>query len=317
MNKTYLIFTFLISQIIFSQKTTLFDKSSSELLDDEILSVSVDRYDNKWIGTSKNGLVMYSNKEFIPFKKDFFNMLKGDYITPIFIDSKNRLWVSYSNPNDGVTMLDGSTWNNYSEKELGDVSVISIAEDTNGILYFGGTNGVMTFDGKKWSKFNLPNEEYTEYTVRSITINSNGDIAIGHNEGLLVKQNNTWKNYTEENSELKLSTVRAVKFINNSLFVGYGGGYGNGGFSIVNNNKWRHFNKGNSDISDHMVRDIEIDQKGTVWMATNFGLLKFQDNKIVPVFFNEGKYTNVIMDIFIDKEVLWLATTTGLIKYVP
>ena len=66
-----------------------------------------------------------------------------------------------------------------------------------------------------------------------------------------------------------------------------------------------------------MIRDIEVDQKGTIWMATNFGLIKFKDGIITPIFFNDGKYTNVITDISIDKETIWLSTTIGLIKYVP
>ena len=75
------------------------------------------------------------------------------------------------------------------------------------------------------------------YTVRAIDIDKKGNIAIGHNEGLLLYQNKKWKNYTEENSELVLSTVRAVKFIENKIFIGYGGGLGNGGFSILENKK--------------------------------------------------------------------------------
>ncbi|WP_298139668.1 hypothetical protein [Flavobacterium sp.] len=315
MNRKHLnIIIVLIGQLTFSQKTTIYDKSYSEILDDEILSIAVDKDYNKWIGTSKNGLLLYKNKEFIPFKKEFISEIKGDYITPIFIDSKKRIWISYSNPKDGITMLDGSTWHNFSENELKNISVISIAEDGNGVLYFGGKNGVITYDGVNWSKLKLPSDEFI---VRCINISTNGAMAIGHNEGLLLFQNNIWKNYDEKNSELKLSTVRAVKFIENKLFIGYGGGFGDGGFSILSENSWTHFNKKNSGISDHMVRDIEIDQKGIIWMATNYGLIKYHDNTITPIFFNNGKYTNVIMDIFIENENVWLATTTGLIKYVP
>ena len=306
------IISIFISHFLFCQKATIFDKSTSELLnDDDIQSIAVDKNNNKWIGTSKNGLILFNNTDYIPFKKETFNEIKGDYITPIFIDTKNRIWITYSTPQDGITMLDGSTWYNFSEKELGNISIISISEDKNGKIYFAGVNGVVTYDGKKWTKLELPKGEYT---VRSININSNNDIAIGHNEGLLVYQNKKWTSYTEENSELRLSTVRAVKFIENKLFIGYGGGFGDGGFSILLENKWTHYNKTNSNLSDHMVRDIEIDSKGNIWMATNFGLIKFHDNVITPIFFNKGKYTNVIKDIFIQDEIIWLATNIGLIK---
>lgn len=306
--------TFLIIPSLLFSQSVLFNQSNSDLPEDDILSVAIDFNGNKWIGTSNKGLVLFDGNNFIPFSKEFFKMIQGDYITPIFVDSKKRIWISYSNPNDGITMLDGNTWYNFTEKELEEVSVIAIAEDENGVIYFGGTNGIITYENNKWNKMKLPSGNYT---VRAIDIDKKGNIAIGHNEGLLLYQNKKWKNYTEENSELVLSTVRAVKFIENKIFIGYGGGLGNGGFSILENKKWQHFNKNNSSISDHMIRDIEVDQKGTIWMATNFGLIKFKDGIITPIFFNDGKYTNVITDISIDKETIWLSTTIGLIKYVP
>ena len=42
------------------------------------------------------------------------------------------------------------------EKELEEVSVIAIAEDENGVIYFGGTNGIITYENNKWNKMKLP-----------------------------------------------------------------------------------------------------------------------------------------------------------------
>ena len=300
-------------QITFGQKAELISKENSELIDDDLESVTVDKDGNKWIGTSKFGLVKLKDGKFENLNKEN-SEIKGDYISPIFTDSKGNVWVSYSKPIDGIAKFDGKEWTTFSAKDLktSEVSVISIVEDTDGNILFGGGNGVFKFDGETWNKLELPEGEFT---VRTMDIASNGDIAIGHNSGLLIKKNDDWSNLTEENSELRLDVVRGVKFTkDHKLIVGYGGGFGDGGFSIIENEKWTHYNKTNSKVPDHMVRDIEIGEDGVVWMATNNGLIIMKGEEIIPVLFRDGMYKNVILDIKIEEDKVWVATNFGLIK---
>lgn len=305
-------FLMLFTSIAFGQKADLIDKSNSNLIDNDLLSVAVDNNGTKWIGTSKFGLVKYDGNSFETLNKEN-SEIKGDYVSPIFTDSKGNVWVSYTKPEDGLAKFDGEKWTTYSAKEIGveKLSVISVTEGNNGKIFFGGSNGVFVYSDN-WSILELPPGSYT---VRAIDVFNNGSIAIGHNSGLLIFKNDKWDTFTKENSELRLGTVRAVKFLNNGdLIVGYGGGFGDGGFSIIHNDKWKHFNKTNSKIPDHMVRDIEIDSKGVVWMATNNGLIKFKNGKIEPILFRQGMYMNVILDIAIQDKIIWIATNFGLIK---
>ena len=96
--------------------------------------------------------------------------------------------------------------------------------------------------------------------------------------------------------------------------MGNRGGFGGGGFSIIDDDKWRHFNKTNSNVPDHMVRDIEIDKNGVIWMATNNGAIKKEGKTITPILFREGMFQNTILDIAIENEIVWIATNFGLIK---
>lgn len=314
MKRTLLVLTILlVSQITFGQHVQLLDKSNSNLIDNNLLSVSIDKHGNKWIGTSKFGLVKYRYNTFQNLNKNN-SKIKGDYISPIYTDSKGNIWVSFSNPDNGIAKFDGTEWIIYSSKDIpvDKVSVISIAEDKEGTIYFGGSNVLITFNGEKWSKIQLPNGNFI---IRTLDISKDGSLAIGHNSGLLIYQNEKWNMYTEENSELRLGTVRAVKYTDKGqLYVGYGGGFGDGGFSIIENGKWKHFNKTNSKVCDHMVRDIEIDQNGTIWMATNNGVIKMDGKKIKPILFRAGMYKNVILDIAIENDTIWIATNFGIIK---
>ena len=314
MKRILLIANFLFAvQMTFGQQAELLDKSNSDLIDNDLLSVSVDKNGNKWIGTSKFGLVRYDNKSFASFDKTNSN-IKGDYISPIFTDTKGNIWVSFSKPTDGIAKYDGSTWTTYSTNEIpvDKISVISIAKDKDGKIYFGGANGLITYDGEKWSTLELPEGNFI---IRSLDISDDGVIAIGHNGGLIVKKDEKWTTHTTDNSELQLGTVRAVKYTDSGqLYVGYGGGFGGGGFSIIDGDKWTHFNKTNSKVPDHMVRDIEIGKNGVIWMATNNGVIKKEGKTITPILFREGMFQNTILDIAIENETVWIATNFGLIK---
>jgi ligand-binding sensor domain-containing protein len=313
-----LILTFLLfSSIFFSygQDSKIYDKSNSNLVDNDLLSVTIDKNGNIWIGTSKFGLIKFDGEKFTTFNKDN-SKIKGKCISPVFADSKGNVWVSFSQPNDGLATYDGSVWTVFTEKDVDveKISVISICEDKQGTLYFGGSNGLVIYQNEKWSKLAMPRNDII---VRSIDIDTSGTIAIGHNSGLLIYKNEQWKEFTTGNSEISLGTVRAVKYkTNGELFVGYGGGFGDGGFSIVKDNNWTHYNKTNSKVPDHMVRDIEFDGKN-YWMATNNGVIQLNNKELKPILFREGMFKNTILDIAIENGVIWVATNFGLIKYVP
>jgi ligand-binding sensor domain-containing protein len=302
----------LLAATTFSQTTELFDTHNSKIIDNDLWEVTVDDNGKLYLGTVKFGLITFEKGEFKNENKDN-SVIKGDAVTPIFKDSKGNIWLNYSKPNSEIAKFDGTKWTIYTTKEIpvSNISVIDFAEDKEGNIYFGGGSGVFKFNGVSWSKVKVPKKGIT---VRAMDISENGEIAIGHNSGLLIYSNGKWKSYDDENSELQLSVVRAVRYIDNKLFIGYGGGMGNGGLSIIENGKWIHFNKTNSKIPDHMVRDIEADDNGTIWMATNNGMIKMVDDKIEPIYFREGMYKNVILDIATEGNIIWVATNFGLIK---
>ncbi len=306
------IFFCLIAMTSFSQSAELFNIDNSEITDNDLWEVTVDNNGKLYLGTVKFGLITYENGEFKNNNKEN-SAIKGDAVTPIFKDSKGNIWLNYSKPNSEIAKFDGTEWTIYTTKEIpvSNISVIDFAEDKDGNIYFGGGNGIFKFNGVSWSEIDIPKKGIT---VRAMDINENGDMAIGHNSGLIIRSNGEWKILDDENSELQLSVVRAVKYIDNKLYVGYGGGFGNGGLSIIENEKWTHFNKSNSKIPDHMVRDIEVDKNGTIWMATNNGMIKMIGNEIEPIYFREGMYKNTILDIATQENIVWVATNFGLIK---
>lgn len=187
-----------------------------------------------------------------------------------------------------------------------------MSKNTKGEIYFGCSNGIVKFDGTTWSKIELP---INDIVIRAIDVSQNDIIAVGHNDGLLIGTEKKWKIFKEEKEKLQLSVVRSLKFISDTtLIIGYGGGFGNGGFSVKNKEKWTHYNKLNSKMPDNMVRDIEFDGKGDYWMATNNGLAAFSKGGLKSMFFRNGIFKNVLLDICTEDNIVWIATNFGVIK---
>ena len=312
MQRLIIIQLFCLFQIVgIGQTVELISSDNSDLPENDIWSIEVDSTGTKWFGTAKSGLIAYRNGEFKIYNDSTSNF-RGSYIGPLFSDSKNKLWITAAKPN-ALYVFENDTFikiENDILKSLG--SIIAIAENEYGVIYFGGSNGVIKFESDKWTKLSLP---LKNITVRTLAVNKKGDLAIGLNEGLIIRKENDFKVYKANDNELQLSVVRGLKYIDNDkLIIGYGGGFGKGGFSIKEGKKWTHYNRENSKIANHMVRDIEVDSENTFWMATNEGLSYYKEGNVDTAFFREGRMKNTIMDVAIFKDEIWVATNFGIIQ---
>jgi ligand-binding sensor domain-containing protein len=315
-----LVFTiclFLISVVAHAQTPQIFTTSNSKLPDANLWSIAIDHNGNKWIGTAKFGLVKYNGDTFTIYNKDN-SPIKGNYISGVYVDKKDNVWVPLNGQGNGLAKFDGSAWTVYNASQNPGLSkpVNMIKDDGNGRTYVGTSDGMLVYDGTTWAKLDLPDEPIRRYNVLATDISKDGRIAIGHDNGLLLYNGQNWKVLNPDSSELQLPTVRSVKFMDNgALYIGYGGGYGKGGFSILTDGKWKHYNTHNSKIPDQMVRDIEVSKDGEIWMATNDGLLEIDGYNFIPLKFWPGKYHNVIMGIVTENnKTVWLATPYGLVK---
>ncbi|HTE02301.1 MAG TPA: two-component regulator propeller domain-containing protein [Mucilaginibacter sp.] len=303
--------------LLLAQTPQIFNSTNSKLPEDNLWGITADHKGNIWIGTAKHGLVKYNGKDFTIYNKDN-SPVTGNFISSLYVDKKDNLWVEFSNPTERILKYDGSKWTVFSPDNYMPINkgITRINEGADGKMYFGTSDGVIIYDGSAWSKLSLPSGPDLQHNVLSFDVSKDGRIAVGCDVNLLLYDGKEWKSLNESNSDLQLGTVRAVKFMaNGELYIGYGGGFGNGGFSVLKDGKWTHYNKHNSALPDQMVRDIKISDDGAIWMATNDGVLKIDGDKFTPFKFWPGKYHNVVMGIAIENgKTIWIATTTGLVK---
>lgn len=302
------------------QNVHIYDTSNSGLVDNDLWAIVVDNHGNKWLGTLKSGLIKFDGKTFTVFNKEN-SVIKGNCVTTLFMDSKGNLWAEFSRPEAGIVRYDGTEWKTFTAADLGvdSIDVRDIRETPDGTLWFAFPGKAVSFKDGNIASSNMSSIKIPYSNILCMDVREDGTIAVGCDMQLLIYANGKWKKYTEKNSELQLGTIRGLKFRSDgALMIGYGGGFGNGGFSVLSNDftAWTHYNKLNSRIPDHMIRDFEYDGH-VYWMASNNGLVKLDGTEISAVFFRTGMYKNVISDIALEGNTLWVATNFGLIRYKP
>jgi ligand-binding sensor domain-containing protein len=110
------------------------DGFGSNYLSKVVISIFIDKSDNKWVGTHLGGLFQYDGTTWTSIKQ-----LEGLIIWDIEADNDGNKWFG---TNKGVFKFDGSTWTNYTTANgLINDNVYTIAIDQQNNKWFG------TFEG--------------------------------------------------------------------------------------------------------------------------------------------------------------------------
>jgi ligand-binding sensor domain-containing protein len=84
----------------------------------------------------------------------------------------------------GVSRFDGKRWHNYTVKDgLAGNLVYAIAQDEQGVLWFGTENGVSRYDGKAWQNFRRQ-DGLLESNVYAIAAAPGGSVWAGTKRGV-------------------------------------------------------------------------------------------------------------------------------------
>lgn len=150
------------------------------LPNNEVLSVFVDSEENTWFGTKK-GLVRIQSLAF----SHHFSTSEMD-IDPSFLyrDSKGKLWAA--NEAGGVLAFNGERFvRAFSDPDINDHQISSIAEDGEGNLWFGTMDfgGLFQFDGKR---LYIYSDEFglADNNINCLLQDAEGNLLIGTPSGL-------------------------------------------------------------------------------------------------------------------------------------
>jgi ligand-binding sensor domain-containing protein/AraC-like DNA-binding protein len=151
-------------------------------------------------------------------------------------------------------------------------------------------------------------------TIQSLVQTHDGFIWIGTPSGLVRFDGLNFKIYTRWNlPALKSDNITCLYEDQNNVFWV---GTEDGGLCALQDGKWINYSRVNGLSSDY-VRGIISDQQGNLWVATDYGLNRINNNGIQIYTEKDGLYDNTISSLAVDSwNNLWIGTFRGgLAKY--
>ncbi len=321
MMKTVIIIFFFIT--INAQELTIYNKSNSSLLSNNVSSIFIDSNNTKWFGTEKGLAMLYSNSSWDSLKavdglaSNIISDLTSDisrtdssFIEVVTVGGISRLNISAEN----IVVLPPITKDN-SNLISNDMRALSISN--NGIHWYATSSGCSSFDGTNWNNFSEENYWLISNDITDVASRNNSwtYLATSSKGVSRIKQDvdgiSSASEITQEWSGLASDSVHAL-FIDKLGRRWYGT---TEGVSVHNGDNtkenWITYNTADGLINNNVTAICE-DSVGTMWFGTEEGLSSFDGAGWKNYSTNNGLSGNRISDLAVDTNGnIWIATNKG------
>lgn len=193
-------------------------------------------------------------------------------------------------------------------------SLCEVAVDCTGVVWFGTTDGITTFDGESWDIYEIT-DSLDGSGINSIEVGHNGDVWIGtsfrtfsfdgkqwyehgtsaidieicdndsvwivplYSKSLLMFYDDTWTTYDTTNSEMPSNYVRTVAADSGGIWIGLRktnrDSYISGGVLYFDGETWTPYDTSNTELSGNNVYRIEVSPDDTKWILTSSGFTSY------------------------------------------
>ncbi len=264
------------------------ENSNGKLSDNRINDI-VGKGNEIYVATN-NGLNIINKDNNTISVYDRNNGLENDFITSVYVDSKNNLWIGLTN---GVNILNLETreitslTKTLKENNVENIYTKEIYEDSEGMYWIGCFigNGLIRIDPEektvKSYKYNKKDEKsISSSTIRYITEDLNKDLWIGTSSGLnkLDKESDTFTRYTKYDGLANNIVYGILPDKNNNLWIST-----NNGISKFNTKKGIFIDFGVTDglLGNEFNGNAAYQNKeGTLFFGGMDGLNVFEPSKL-------------------------------------
>ncbi|MGL5352434.1 MAG: ligand-binding sensor domain-containing protein, partial [Clostridium sp.] len=288
-----------------------------------------------WIGTA-DGLNRYNGHEFevYRYKDGVKNTIAANYISAIVEDTENNLWIGTSK---GLNKIDQKTKEitTYLPEENGQgishYNICEILVDSKGNILVATEDGLNIYDKENDTFSRLLNSgEITSQFIYSIVEDERGNYWIGTDEGLNMYNKNTGDIkqfiHSKDNSNTISSNAIFKLYMDrdNKLFVGTI----DAGLSIMDIDTYevsRYDNtKDENSIPGSFVKTILRDSRGLVWIGTDNGFCRFneEENNFILYKSKVYDYQSIVSDNILslcedESGTIWVGTYGGISLFNP
>ncbi|MBL4704491.1 MAG: histidine kinase [Flavobacteriales bacterium] len=262
--------------------------SHDGLINEVISAVHLSDDSTLWIGYNCGGISQLKNGQILP------NTYRGNgCVKSILVDSKNRTWVGSFN--SGITLIEDNGDQHHYLKSVG---INVIYETTDGELILGTDQGLLQFEK---GAFSQKYEALRELVVSAIYENENGNFIVGTKQGIWEIRDHQ-PICLPSSRELKIRCIRPSQ-ITEAFWVGTSSGlYYLNGTSLTA----LPSSKG---LLAEKVNGIEIDQQENIWLSSNRGLYRCNEQDLL--YFMDGEQDFILSSYFDKSDGLKTVQFTG------
>jgi ligand-binding sensor domain-containing protein/CheY-like chemotaxis protein/AraC-like DNA-binding protein len=299
-----------------NKKSTWF----SDVVQNTIFCLDIDRYDDIWFGTFNAGVKKYSQTtaKFSLIDKSSNTTLTSNIIKSILCDHQDQVWIGTDN---GITLTDlnGRTKTTFLTDTSDGTqrqSINCIFQDDRQTIWIGISRGSLMFVDnqtlKPMKQSALNSSRYSLNSVAAICQDSFGNTWFGTaGNGMFYtnKYKNVFENRFQDSQTGVVTTIMQDKY--DAIWLGTE----NAGIIQIVNGSINRYNAKTNGLSNDAITDIREGLNGDLWITTwNGGLMKFnyRTKKIITYKHDPDNDNSIPLNdakslVFADT-VLWIGT---------
>lgn len=212
------------------------------------------------------------------------------------------------NPEKAMTQYFLETWT--TNNGLPENSVFTIRQTRDGYLWLGTEEGLVRFDGVKFTVFDKSNTpEFRDNAIMALVEDRQGSLWIGsYGGGLTQLKDGKFKNYSTRDGLSNDYVYSLAADPDDSIWIGTSAG----GLNRLSKGKIKNYTVKDG-LIDNVIWSLYVDRRGILWIGTRKGLNSLKDGKFTAYTTRDGLSNDTIRTITEDAEgTLWLGTGAGL-----
>jgi len=302
------------------------------LNNESIQAFAKDRNNNLWVSTYGGGVnISVKNSDFIIHYRNLPGApqsLSYNIVSCFFEDHFNRKWIGTDG--GGLNLFNDKTGRftrfNIKNSGINSNAILCMAEGTETQMWIGTwAGGLVSYNYKSntFKSLTTQNSKIPDNSIYAVVKDKSGNLWLGSFEhGLIYYQlkENKFFAYTQENSAIANARITVVRIDNKGqLYLGATS------CLQVFNPETKQFitytDKIPDDskyLSNSSIYDILVQNDTTVWIATSFGLDRFNPvtGSFKKYYKKDGLPDNTIFGLILDKSgILWLTTNAGVCRF--
>ncbi|KAB2878346.1 hypothetical protein F9K33_13620 [bacterium] len=282
----------------------------------QVWDIVQDRSGYLWFATA-GGVAKYNGIEFTVYSKD--DGLISNVVRSVFADDDGKIWLCTE---DGVSVFDGNTFVNYTSRDgLGPGTVFEMTKDRKGIYWFTTSyGGVSKFDGKKFTSY-TKEDGLASNAYRNAFSDRNGNVWFSGKNGFTLLTHSN-ENNTDQFMNFAVSGIQDYSDIvadnEGRIIVGSNQGLIVFDYEAFRKEKATDYSMYISRLTvkdgllDPNIHAMVFASDSSLWITTDAGLCRWNNNKLTNYFVDENVSTNSCHSILEDREgTIWVGTDGG------